>query len=57
MLTRTLVEAIGGWPDCPAMQGMAGALQTLNSDIALRNSYSFRLMIEPMALLTPQPAC
>lgn len=28
-------------------------LQTLNSDIALRNSYGFRLMIEPMALLTP----
>lgn len=27
--------------------------QTLNSDIALRNSYGFRLMIEPMALLTP----
>lgn len=28
-------------------------LQTLNSDVALRNSYGFRLMIEPTALLTP----
>ncbi|MBF7695819.1 GntR family transcriptional regulator [Acinetobacter rathckeae] len=28
--------------------------QTLNSDVALRNSYSFRLMIEPTALLSPQ---
>jgi DNA-binding GntR family transcriptional regulator len=27
--------------------------QTLNSDVALRNSYGFRLMIEPTALLTP----
>ncbi len=27
--------------------------QTLNSDVALRNSYGFRLMIEPAALLTP----
>lgn len=28
--------------------------QTLNSDIALRNSYGFRLMIEPAALLSAQ---
>ncbi len=28
--------------------------QTLNSDVALRNSYGFRLMIEPAALLSPQ---
>ncbi|WP_017802905.1 GntR family transcriptional regulator [Winslowiella toletana] len=28
--------------------------QTLNSEVALRNSYGFRLMIEPAALLTPQ---
>lgn len=28
--------------------------QTLNSDIALRNSYGFRLMIEPAALLSSQ---
>lgn len=27
--------------------------QTLNSDVALRNSYGFRLMIEPTALLMP----
>lgn len=27
--------------------------QTLNSEVALRNSYGFRLMIEPAALLTP----
>ncbi len=27
--------------------------QTLNSDVALRDSYGFRLMIEPAALLTP----
>ena len=27
--------------------------QTLNSDVALRNSYGFRLMIEPAALLSP----
>ncbi|WP_034918729.1 MULTISPECIES: GntR family transcriptional regulator [Erwinia] len=29
-------------------------LQTLNSEIALRNGYGFRLMIEPAALLSPQ---
>lgn len=28
--------------------------QTLNSEVALRNSYGFRLMIEPTALLSPQ---
>jgi len=28
--------------------------QTLNSTVALRNSYGFRLMIEPAALLSPQ---
>ncbi|TQC75897.1 GntR family transcriptional regulator [Pantoea dispersa] len=28
--------------------------QTLNSEVALRNSYGFRLMIEPAALLSPQ---
>ncbi|WLI77375.1 GntR family transcriptional regulator [Kosakonia sp. H02] len=28
--------------------------QTLNSEVALRNSYGFRLIIEPAALLSPQ---
>ncbi|CAK9886059.1 MAG: hypothetical protein XXXJIFNMEKO3_02483 [Candidatus Erwinia impunctatus] len=29
-------------------------LQTLNSNVALRNSYAFRLMLEPDALLSPE---
>lgn len=29
-------------------------LQTINSDVALQNSYGFRLMIEPAALLSPR---
>ena len=53
VLTRTLVKL----SEDVLIASNAGHgwrfLQTLNSDIALRNSYGFRLMIEPMALLTP----
>ena len=53
VLTRTLVKlSEDGLIARNAGHGWR-FLQTLNSDIALRNSYGFRLMIEPMALLTP----
>ena len=53
VLTRTLVKlSEDGMIARNAGHGWR-FLQTLNSDIALRNSYGFRLMIEPMALLTP----
>ena len=53
VLTRTLVQlSEDGLIARNAGHGWR-FLQTLNSDIALRNSYGFRLMIEPMALLTP----
>lgn len=53
VLTRTLVKlSKDGLIARNAGHGWR-FLQTLNSDIALRNSYGFRLMIEPMALLTP----
>ena len=53
VLTRTLVKlSEDGLIARNAGHGWR-SLQTLNSDIALRNSYGFRLMIEPMALLTP----
>ncbi|HHI0521098.1 TPA: GntR family transcriptional regulator [Klebsiella variicola] len=53
VLTRTLVKlSEDGLIARNAGHGWR-FLQTLNSDIALRNSYGFRLMIESMALLTP----
>ena len=53
VLTRTLVKlSEDGLIARNAGHGWR-FLQTLNSDIALRNSYGFRLMIEPTALLTP----
>lgn len=53
VLTRTLVKlSEDGLIARNAGHGWR-FLQTLNSDIVLRNSYGFRLMIEPMALLTP----
>ena len=53
VLTRTLVKlSEDGLIARNAGHGWR-FLQTLNSDIALRNSYGFRLMIEPMALPTP----
>ncbi|EPK7526203.1 MULTISPECIES: GntR family transcriptional regulator [Klebsiella] len=53
VLTRTLVKlSEDGLIARNAGHGWR-FLQTLNSEIALRNSYGFRLMIEPMALLTP----
>ncbi|HED2156147.1 TPA: GntR family transcriptional regulator [Klebsiella variicola subsp. variicola] len=53
VLTRTLVKlSEDGLIARNAGHGWR-FLHTLNSDIALRNSYGFRLMIEPMALLTP----
>lgn len=53
VLTRTLVKlSEDGLIARNAGHGWR-FLQTLNSDIALPNSYGFRLMIEPMALLTP----
>ena len=53
VLTRTLVKlSEDGLIARNAGHGWR-FLQTLNSDIALRNSYGFRLMIEPMAFLTP----
>lgn len=53
MLTRTLVKlSEDGLIARNAGHGWR-FLQTLNSDVALRNSYGFRLMIEPTALLTP----
>ncbi|MDF7658731.1 GntR family transcriptional regulator [Erwiniaceae bacterium L1_54_6] len=53
ILTRTLVKlSEDGLIARNAGHGWR-FLQTLNSDVALRNSYGFRLMIEPAALLTP----
>lgn len=53
VLTRTLVKlSEDGLIARNAGHGWR-FLQTLNSDVALRNSYGFRLMIEPTALLTP----
>ncbi|MEH0831948.1 GntR family transcriptional regulator [Pectobacterium cacticida] len=53
VLTRTLVKlSEDGLIARNAGHGWR-FLQTLNSDVALRNSYGFRLMIEPAALLTP----
>lgn len=53
VLTRTLVKlSEDGLIAHNAGHGWR-FLQTLNSDVALRNSYGFRLMIEPTALLTP----
>ena len=52
VLTRTLVKlSEDGLIARNAGHGWR-FLQTLNSDVALRNSYGFRLMIEPTALLT-----
>lgn len=53
VLTRTLVKlSEDGLIARNAGHGWR-FLQTLNSDVALHNSYGFRLMIEPTALLTP----
>ncbi|QLN50918.1 GntR family transcriptional regulator [Klebsiella grimontii] len=53
VLTRTLVKlSEDGLIARNAGHGWR-FLQTLNSDVALRNSYGFRLMIESTALLTP----
>lgn len=53
VLTRTLVKlSEDGLIARNAGHGWR-FLQTLNSDVALRNSSGFRLMIEPTALLTP----
>ncbi|MFR6754413.1 GntR family transcriptional regulator [Klebsiella pasteurii] len=53
VLTRTLVKlSEDGLIARNAGHGWR-FLQTLNSDVTLRNSYGFRLMIEPTALLTP----
>ncbi|KAB8311849.1 GntR family transcriptional regulator [Erwinia endophytica] len=57
VLTRTLVKlSEDGLIARNAGHGWR-FLQTLNSDVALRNSYGFRLMIEPAALLTPHLRC